>query len=88
MLSFEFLMYDQLFSKIYLLLSIQYPLNNRKSGENLIKLRAFLLKVSSIAGGYLTDHATTTLSHNHWLKRVNAAIGNKIGIPRPYIIVI
>lgn len=47
-------MYAHLFSKIYLLLSIQYPLNKSKIG---LKLRAPIVvdvRVSPIAGGSLT----------------------------------
>ena len=87
MLSLEFITYDQLFSKIYLFDIIQYPLNNKNRGEYFSNASAFLLSVSSIAGGSLTDQATTILSQSHWLKRVKAAIGKRIGIPSPYIMV-
>ena len=87
MLSLEFMTYDQLFEKICLFDIIQYPLNSKNIGENFNKASAFLLSVSSIAGGSFTDHATTILSQSHWLKSVKAAIGKRIGIPRPYIMV-
>ena len=65
MLSRWFITYDQLFSKICLFDSIQYPLNSKNKGENLSNPMAFLLRVSSIAGGSFTDQATTILSHSH-----------------------
>jgi hypothetical protein len=77
-----------LFSKIYLLLNIQYPLARRKIGPNFIKSKALLLKESPIAGGYLTTQATTIFSAIHELNRLTAARGNKIGIAKPYIKVI
>lgn len=81
-------MKEYLFSKIYLLFKIQYPLTRRKIGPNFIKSKALLLKESPIAGGYLTIQATTIFSATHALNKFKAARGNKMGIAKPYIKVI
>lgn len=78
---------SQVLLKICLLLIIQYPLNSNSIGAHFRSEIAFTVNFWSRAGGSTTIWAKVILSQIHAVKRLTAAIGKRIGMPTPYIIV-
>ena len=70
---------------IVLLLNIQYDDIKNIIGTQVSRQRLFLVSVSSRAGGNLYIQAIYILSAMYWFRIAMNAIGNKIGIPVPYI---